>query len=253
MLENARYLDQRAFLFRPFTSFRGGPVWHLNRLVAALDTCSWDDGSWCAMVLKQLAAVGDPKAVARFRRSHATRCIESTPLWQVIGLCYVNRSQWRKAWSWLASWRDHDGMDMWMLANYVMSLCHDMPLFNRRAHWRGVFETCRDGLERLRADYTARFIATTLCATALRLHLDAEFVEHAGRYHDLLADTSDRHWMPPRDGHVPALLLLFHEAMTDEAPDVAALAKRFRGVAWLWPWSWVRREWRRVTAARGRC
>jgi hypothetical protein len=100
--------------------------------------------------------------------------------WSQAGKAQINLRRKRAARALLADWRNRNGVQMWMLANYLLSL----PRLTQSAR-EEVIATCQDGLATLSHDHCAYYLAY-MGAEACALSRDKEgllaFWEQHSRY-----------------------------------------------------------------------
>jgi tetratricopeptide (TPR) repeat protein len=196
---------------------RGRQARRLRQLLGFLDGVPWDAGIEKAIVLDIIRSLGRRRLALRYWRSHKDACRRQTDVWQQMGsiLCSERFSDRRRARVWLSDWREHQGVEMWAVANYSLSLRKFPRDIFCREHLDELYATSRDVLERLPHDSTARYHAATLCEAAIRLGRQAEFLEYVTRHDALLRDENREHWMPGLYEALPRVLLRFRDLLKE--------------------------------------
>ena len=106
-------------------------------------------------VLRQLVSYGYQRLVVKYWKRHRRQVEVDITAWSEVARAFTGvkslRQQGRK---FMSRWRDHVGVPMWIVANFVMC-CN--PL--RRKQLREIISSCHDALAGLPHDHCARFLA----------------------------------------------------------------------------------------------
>ncbi|MCU1332012.1 MAG: hypothetical protein JWM08_1004 [Candidatus Angelobacter sp.] len=106
-------------------------------------------------VLRQLVTFGYQRLVVKYWKRHRRQVEADITAWSEVARAFTGvnslRPQGRK---FMSGWRNHVGVPMWIVANFVMC-CN--PL--RRKQLREIISSCHDALAGLPHDHCARFLA----------------------------------------------------------------------------------------------
>ena len=150
----------------------------------------------------------------------------------------------------MADWREHQGVFMWAVANYVECLRGDDGSGDDLEE---IYATCRDVMEHLPHDHATRLHAAAHCEAALRLGRVQEFKDAVARYRLILEDDSDRYRMTDDYKHMPHVLLIFEkllghpDAGADQILEWTRAVRRTRRQP---PDRWVQDLWKRMVRDR---
>ncbi|MCE5279562.1 MAG: tetratricopeptide repeat protein [Planctomycetaceae bacterium] len=222
----------------------------LLMLLEGLDRGGWDNGACKAQVLEVLHDTHSRPAAMKYWRDHKDSCRHQTPVWQKIGymLSCSKPPAAAEIRRWMCDWREHDGIEMWAIANYSSSLRKAKGV---KEDLEELYATSRDVLQHLRGDQTMRFQAIVLCETTLRLGRIDEFLAAVRTHRALLEDYSAEHWTPPLATHLSKMLLLFADLIEGKAADARsrkALTAKAKAQAKLIGKSWPMVCWKRALA-----
>jgi tetratricopeptide (TPR) repeat protein len=128
----------------------------LLSLLELADRSVWIDGAYRAKALDRLNSVGHYRLVINYWNKHKHRGeVEAdVSIWSETGRALTSlrrRSEVRKL---LSSWREHRGVSMWVVANYVGCLSSVWP-----SDLKEIVATSGDALRDLPHDHCARFLA----------------------------------------------------------------------------------------------
>jgi len=115
---------------------------------------AWADDRYCAEIFKLLTSYGYQRLVLRDWKAMARKGVEpSTAVWAEVGraMVGVNKHEGRR---FLQDWRSQPGVAMWMVANYTLCLSRF-----RKEELHEVVASCRDALNALHYDHSARYLA----------------------------------------------------------------------------------------------
>jgi tetratricopeptide (TPR) repeat protein len=139
----------------------------INRLVRLVEKSSWVNGGYLADLLAVLNRNGYRRLVlACWSRMRPKGFEANTDAWAQAGLAMINLRRKRAARKLFGDWRTRTGVEMWMLANYLLSLSR-----LTRNDLTEVIATCDEGLAGLRHDHCARYL-TYMQAEACTLASD---------------------------------------------------------------------------------
>jgi hypothetical protein len=153
----------------------------LRAFVRRVERSTWVQPAHIARLM-QVLNQGNHKAlvVACWRHLRARGQDTDTAAWAQTGNALVSLRRKRAARALLSDWRSRTGVQMWMLANYLISL----PRLTEAGR-NEVVETCKDGLAKLAHDHCASYLAY-MGAEACALNRDQPgllaFWEHYARY-----------------------------------------------------------------------
>lgn len=157
--------------------FPGPAARELLKLINLVDRAPWADGRFRAVLLRRLADLGYQRLVVRYWKKRPANVEAEVESWSCVGIALKNLKRSGAACRFLAGWRAHRGVAMWVVANYVHGLVR-----LKKADYRQVLSECRDALAGLRHDHSARYLA----------HLQAEMCAVLGDS-DAFRETWARH------------------------------------------------------------
>ncbi|MEW6744850.1 MAG: C39 family peptidase [Planctomycetota bacterium] len=206
------------------TWFPGPGARELRQLLAFVDQAPWEAGRLRGIILERMEEIGYERLVTRYGRGHPER-VESDPFtWGQVG--YALRLRDRKAaLAFFGRWREHAGVEMWVVANYVF--CLD-PEGDRGL--REIAASCRDALETLPHDCNAKYLAH-MCARACVLLEDEDGFRDAWRRYRAYFTRSvqDGEYMAPTTRFLVDVIPDLGEALDRGEPiDFREAAQRMR-------------------------
>lgn len=106
-------------------------------------------------LLRQLTNFGYHRLVVRYWKMHRRQVEADITAWSEVARAFTGvKSYRRQGRKFMSGWRDHVGVPMWIVANFVMC-CN--PL--RRKQLREIISSCHDALAGLAHDHCARYLA----------------------------------------------------------------------------------------------
>jgi len=222
----------------------------INRLadmLQRLHVCPWDDGRYKAVVLDRLAREKAMDEVFAYWNQFRDVCRRQTPVWTTLGAILVAAPavRWELVRDWLRDWRDHEGVAMATVADYLTSL--------RRTKWPApgqqleeCHRTAHDALERLEPDERLPYVACVLCEATLRRGADDEFLRWYRRYEHVLAEPA----VPDDYAIMPAVVGAFARMLEGDEGTVMAATDELRQRVGDHPPPWLADQWLTRTATR---
>jgi tetratricopeptide (TPR) repeat protein len=129
-------------------------VFRLHTFVRVVEHSSWAQPAHIARLMEALNKGGHRRMVlACWRHLKDRKQDADTSAWAQAGNALVNLRRKRAARALLADWRMRTGVQMWMLANYLISLPRLTTAMRNE-----VVATCSDGLATLTHDHCARYL-----------------------------------------------------------------------------------------------
>jgi hypothetical protein len=115
----------------------------------------WADGGYISDFFTTLNTKGYSRLVVSFWRKLQNQNLKlDTIAWAEAGRAMIDRKQHRWARSLFRDWRDRRGVQMWCIANYMLSI----PRI-RKQDLQEVIDACRDALNSLTHDHCAAYLA----------------------------------------------------------------------------------------------
>jgi hypothetical protein len=151
-----------------------------------VDQAPWAHGTYRAEVLRQLSNTGHYWSVIRYWKKHRKLVESDTVVWSEVGRALASADRKAQTRKLLSSWRDHPGVGMWVLTNYL--LC--TPRYTGK-QLREVLATCRDGLAGLPPDHCAKYLAHVLAEVYAALGDVAGFRETWEHYRNYFTGSVD--------------------------------------------------------------
>lgn len=138
---------------------RQTPLNHTARQIGSLmkliTESRWTDGGYISDALTTLNTKGYTRLVVRLWRRLQNQNVKlDSAAWAEAGRAMIERKQFRRARSLFRDWRDRRGVQMWSIANYMLSI----PRI-RKQDFQEVIDTCRDALNSLTHDHCASYLA----------------------------------------------------------------------------------------------
>ncbi len=218
----------------------------LNKLLKVLEEADWELGEHRAIVLKAYNRQNLFEPVFNYWRKNETQCRENLHLWQAYSYILGNAPQDSESLvrSWMYDWRSVEGVEMWSLTNYLMSMRFDKYNQDTLVEIHDLSLHC---LRNLKHDDSTRLHAANLCEATLRLHRDEEFLDHVDTYEKILTEDNEGDFYPQDYKWLPPMLFLFRNLLLSTSSEDA----------WKWSYAlrdllekdteaWVRDEWDRL-------
>ena len=144
----------------------------VKRLLRIVSKYSHFGPAYRAILLSKLSDLGEQRAVLRYWNRNREQLRDSIDCWSQAGRALIDLGRKGKARELMQDWRQHKGVTMWMVTNYV--LCFSKL---RRAHLEELASTCSDALEGLEHDHCAKYLAHRLAEAAALLDTRDEFLK----------------------------------------------------------------------------
>jgi hypothetical protein len=171
LLEKASRPTPRAlYILALHATVRGGtetkplqPVWRtwlpdrgvreLLALQKMADSAPWATPDLRACFLRQLCDVGYHRLAVKQWKANKAAVESSVASWAQIGRAFVGLKRKAQARRFLAGWRRLPGIEMWIVANYVLSFSGF-----RARDLQQLQSSCRDALAALQHDHCAKYL-----------------------------------------------------------------------------------------------
>jgi hypothetical protein len=128
-------------------------VCELLALQEMADSAPWATSDLRACFLRQLCDVGYHRLAVKQWKSNKAAVESSVASWAQIGRALVGLKRKPQARRFLADWRRRPGIEMWIVANYVLSFSGF-----RARDFRQLQSSCRDALASLQHDHCAKYL-----------------------------------------------------------------------------------------------
>jgi tetratricopeptide (TPR) repeat protein len=127
----------------------------IRTLMKMITKSPWSDGGYISDFFTILNTKGYTRLVVSFWRKLQNQNVKlDTTAWAEAGRAMIDRKQHRWARSLFRDWRGRRGVQMWCIANYMLSI----PRI-RKQDFQEVIDTCRDALNSLMHDHCAAYLA----------------------------------------------------------------------------------------------
>jgi hypothetical protein len=173
-------------------------------LLDVADRSRWIGGEYRAAAFDRLNNVGHYRLVAGYWSKHRGEVEADVATWAETGRALASLKWNKETRKLLSSWREHRGVTMWMIANYVGCLSR-----LRQADLREIVASSRDALRSLPHDHCARYLAhagAEACALLGDKRRLQETWELYTNYFD--CKESDKEWFPGRRNLVTEIPML---------------------------------------------
>jgi|GEM_PF-2944426 len=164
------------------------PEWcdNIVQLLEVLDgeEIDWYTSDHMALALDALCEANEADRVLEWGRAHADRCRKDTQLWQMIGRALFVADDKVGAKKWFSSWRRHEGVEQWALANYA-DVC------NLQGDYEVSIEASLFALEELEYDHSTHILVNILLKAVLKMEDFVLFQDLVRRYLPIMEHKGD--------------------------------------------------------------
>ena len=194
----------------------------LTRLVREISGAAWDGSEHRAVIYALLCDYGYGRQVRKLSAATGSAAVTTVREWAQIGRSCLASGRFIEARRWLGTWRERAGVEMWMVANYVVSLPG-----SRRNRLEERYNSARDALAGLPHDHCAKYLAHVLAEACALLGRKEAFLEtwesQAGYFDGTLGQGE---FFKPKDRYLLA-------GIPEMAEDLERRGRwRARGVFW---------------------
>ncbi len=129
------------------------------------------------VILCELTNFGYHRLTLKYWKMHSAQVEAETMAWSEVARAFAGLKSRRRGRKFIAGWRDHVGVPMWVIANFVLC-CNPRS----KKQLRQMISACHDALTGLPHDHCARYLAHVEAESYARLGDEKGFLEAYLRY-----------------------------------------------------------------------